>query len=152
MRNFKPSEFNHLDRMDSDFLNKVDRFRSWHGFPTLITSDWRDSATSAHGRGVALDMVLFLPRYWRTKQPSWFTIWQIAHQYGFRGIGVYFDWKVDGKPVIGLHVDDSDDDSRRPLSWVRISGRYYYFRSHKGTFIAPDGRELNFIDLFSLSL
>jgi len=149
LTHFKPHEFNHMTRMDADFLQKVDAFRAWHGFPTLLTSDYRDSDTSAHGEGLALDMVLYTPKRWADKQPDWFTIWQVAHQFGFRGIGVYFDWNAFGKPVIGLHVDDSQRNAR-PLSWVRISGRYYYFRHHNGMFVSPDGRSISPKDFFTL--
>jgi len=45
---------------------------------------------------------------------------------GFTGIGVYYDWKWNGKPLpIGFHVD------ARPASktqiWKRINKKYIYF-------------------------
>ena len=45
---------------------------------------------------------------------------------GFGGIGLYYDWEWNGKPLlIGFHVDT------RPLKkfqiWKRINGRYAYF-------------------------
>lgn len=52
-----------------------------------------------------------------------------------RGVGIYFDWEVDGQPVIGLHTDIVQPGKRnRPLRWLRTFGRYYYQSTASGTF------------------
>lgn len=41
----------------------------------------------------------------------------------FRGIGIYYDWSWDGKPLpIGFHTDRR----KRPQIWKREKGKYFY--------------------------
>jgi len=52
--------------------------------------------------------------------------WNLVKGSGFRGIGVYYDWSWDGKPLkIGFHGD------LRPATiaqiWKRVEGEYIYF-------------------------
>lgn len=43
---------------------------------------------------------------------------------GFNGVGIYYDWKWDGKILsIGFHTDFGD----RIQLWKRWAGKYYYF-------------------------
>jgi hypothetical protein len=144
---FKATEFNNLHRMDADFLAQIVAWRLWHGFPCMITSDYRESATSTHGKGLALDIVMYEPKQWKAKQPNWFTIFTTALQGGFSGVGIYFDWTVDGRKVIGLHVDNGREHS---LAWIRHQQRYYYFRANTGKFTHSDGRTIEPNQLFNL--
>jgi hypothetical protein len=147
-KSFQPSEFNHFSKMNGAFLARVEAFRGEHGYPTLLTSDFRDHPTSAHGKGVALDMVLY--SQWKVKQPHWFEIYTRAVNFGFAGVGIYFDWNAFGKPVIGLHIDDLQDSQRRPLQWIRTNGnRYYYLRG--GRFLHSDGSELTLAQIEDLA-
>jgi hypothetical protein len=146
---FPPSEFKHYERMNKAFLARVEEFRRITGYPMLITSDWRDHPTSAHGKGEALDLVVY--RKWREQQPHWFDIYTQAVHFGFSGVGIYFDWTAFGKKVIGLHVDDLADPTKRPLQWVRTNNtRYYYNR--RGTFInSADNSILTIADIDAIA-
>lgn len=45
-------------------------------------------------------------------------------QSGFTGIGIYYDWKWDGKSLsVGFHTDLR----KRPQIWKRENGKYIYF-------------------------
>jgi hypothetical protein len=145
---FQPHEFKHYQKMNGAFLARIEAFRLAHGYPTLLTSDWRDHPTSAHGKGVAVDQVLY--SQWKVKQPHWFEIYTRAVNFGFAGVGIYFDWNAFGKPVIGLHIDDLQDSQRRPLQWIRTNGnRYYYLRN--GQFTHHDGTVLSLAQIDALA-
>lgn len=125
------------------FLKSFLQWRDWHGCPTLITSAYRNHPTSAHGKGVALDVILFEPGGWlqRPLQPE--HLWNVATVWPFLGVGMYFDWNLtdrDGerRPAMGVHVDLMEDARRRPLRWIRVDGEYRYLDPKTGLF---GGRE-----------
>lgn len=102
------------------------KFRIWHNYSTLITSAYRDDS-GTHGMGLAFDQVLYSK--WKQKQPNHYEIWRLATTFPWWGVGMYFDWSVNGEAVIGLHTDISQE-SNRPLRWIRQNGVYYYERKH----------------------
>lgn len=53
---FAEHEFSHPEKMDVAFLLWLDKVRERSGVPFVITSSWRDSATSLHGLGMAVDL------------------------------------------------------------------------------------------------
>lgn len=120
-----------LGKIDMGFLRSFLAWRRWHGLSTLVTSGWRKGDHRSHGHGFAFDVLLF--DRWRESQPSALHHWLLATTWGFRGVGLYFDWSYTNKkddkiPAIGLHVDGwpGTNHSRRPLRWLRINGDYYY--------------------------
>jgi hypothetical protein len=128
-----------INRMDVGFLRSFLAWRRWHGFPTMISSAWRKGDPKSHGRGLAFDVLLF--DQWLSSQVSELQHWLLATTWGFNGVGLYFDWSYTNKegnkvPAIGLHVDGwaGNDQSQRPLRWLRINGHYYYQSLASGHF------------------
>jgi hypothetical protein len=139
-----------IEKMDTGFLRSFLAWRQWHGLSTLISSAWRDSDPRAHGAGMAIDCLLFLK--WRQSQPSALQHWLQASTWGFKGVGLYFDWAYthreavvssDTVPAIGLHVDgwDGARPGQRPLRWLRIDGLYYYQSLTHGTFYCRTNKQ-----------
>lgn len=141
---FKPAEFlSGAENLKLGFLRSFLEWRDWHGCPTLITSAYRNHPTSAHGKGVALDVILFEPGRYMQQTLSAEHLWNIATIWPFSGVGMYFDWNLtyrDGvrRQALGVHVDLLADKKRRPLRWVRIDGEYLYLDPRTGLF---GGRE-----------
>ena len=94
MRNFDISEFDcthtGLNKMDEDFLAKLDDLRTACGFMFIITSGYRDrshpnerskSVGGTHSQGLAADIAV-------TGGVQRLRIVQEALRLGFRGIGV----------------------------------------------------------------
>ncbi|MEX2352209.1 MAG: hypothetical protein WD529_07230 [Balneolaceae bacterium] len=129
-----------IERMDTSFLRSYLAWRKWHGFSTLISSTWRKDDPNAHGKGMAIDNLLFTQ--WREAQPTAMHHWLLASTWPFKGVGLYFDWNYLDRsrnrdiPAIGLHVDgwDGDRPGQRPLRWLRIDGNYYYQSVTYGSF------------------
>ena len=128
-----------IERLDIGFLRSFLAWRQWHGLPTLVTSAWRKKDPKAHGQGLALDVLLF--EGWLALQPSPLQHWLLATTWGFKGVGLYFDWSYANKagkrvPAVGLHVDQwsGANITQRPLRWLRIDGNYYYQSLQQGTF------------------
>jgi hypothetical protein len=137
---FKPEEFlAGAENLKLPFLKSFLAWRDWHGCPTLITSAWRDSKTSAHGKGVALDVILFEPGKYLVQTLSPEHLWNVATLWPFAGVGMYFDWQLtyrDGmrRQALGVHVDLLADPKKRPLRWVRVNGEYRYLDPRTGLF------------------
>ena len=54
--------------------------------------------------------------------------WNFVKGSGFRGIGVYYDWALNGKKLdIGFHGDMRP--AKKAQIWKRINGKYIYFLS-----------------------
>lgn len=135
-----------IKKIDIGFLRSFLAWRQWHGLPTLITSAWRKGDPKAHGHGFAFDLLLF--DRWLTSQPSALQHWLLATTWGFKGVGLYFDWNYTNKkkevvPAVGLHVDgwSGNNTSVRPLRWLRIDGLYYYQSLIHGTFYCKTNKQ-----------
>jgi len=147
---FKIHEFHIQDtigRMETGFLQSFLAWRQWTGIPTMITSAWRYNDQKSHGKGKAIDCLLFAQ--WRVKQVSAMNHWLLATTWPFQGVGLYFDWsyrcpttKAD-IPAIGLHVDGWSGKShgQRPLRWLRIGGHYYYQSMVNGDFYCKTNQQ-----------
>ena len=57
LRYFKRQEFEWPEKMDHDFLRMLDELRHRAGVPMYVSSDYRNDPSSAHGHGVAVDVV-----------------------------------------------------------------------------------------------
>lgn len=141
---FTANEIPGLAKMDPDFMQRFVDFRAWHGMPTLVTSAYRESPTSAHGRGMAIDCMLFKPGKFRVETITAERLWRTAELWGWQGLGIYFDWRLqyrDGttRQAVGIHVDMLNDKQRRPLRWFRANGVYYYQNIIDGYFYADSG-------------
>lgn len=135
-----------IEKMDIGFLRSFLAWRQWHGLPTLISSAWRKGDPKAHGHGFAFDVLLF--ERWLEHQPSALRHWLLATTWGFKGVGLYFDWtftNTSGEkvPAIGLHVDgwDGNSHAQRPLRWLRMDGLYYYQSLASGNFYCKTNRQ-----------
>ena len=148
---FSPSEFSgDIKKMDSCFLRNFLAWRQWHGFSTMISSAYRKGNTGVHGKGMAIDCLLFTR--FRQEQVTPIQHWLTASAWGFKGIGLYFDWNYwnpalkSSVPAIGLHVDSYNGDARRtrPLRWLRIDGLFYYQSLQTGFFFCrTNGRTIS---------
>ena len=102
MKHFAKSEFDcqHTgeNRMEQDFLEKIDTLREYCGFPFVITSGYRSPShpleaikeiPGCHAQGVAADIKI-------TNSAHRYTLIRGALEHGFTGIGVAGDF---------IHVD-----------------------------------------------
>lgn len=136
-----------IEHMDPAFLRSVLAWRQWTGLPTMITSAWRKGDPRSHGKGMAIDCLLFTQ--WRVKQASAINHWLLATTWPFQGVGLYFDWSYRCPktradiPAVGLHVDgwSGNTPKQRPLRWLRINGLYYYQSVADGTFFCQTNRK-----------
>ena len=95
---FKAKEFDCPDKMDPDFIARLDLVRREAGVPFYISSDFRYKDDRAHGHGVAVDITDDpysdgITSQWR------FKVVRAAMKIGITRIGVYDahihldDWK-----------------------------------------------------------
>lgn len=111
MKYFKLSEFNCKEtgenRMDSEFLNKLDNLRELCGFPFTITSGYRSPDHSierakktpgTHSKGIASDVLV-------TDANQKYLIIKYAMELGFTGIGIAKNF---------IHVDTRETT---PVIW-----------------------------------
>lgn len=119
LRYFKASEFGpYWPLMSIELISKVDEFRHALGYPVLISpapgaigrpiiggDDVESGAEKSyhnymlHGEVMAIDLMPAPPGgATATERARWV---EVARQVGFRGIGLYPDWK----PRPGIHVD-----------------------------------------------
>jgi uncharacterized protein YcbK (DUF882 family) len=82
------------NRMEQDFLNKLDELRDYCGFPFVITSGYRSPShpledvkeiPGTHAQGIAADIKI-------TNSAHRYTIIKGALEHGFTGIGVAGDF------------------------------------------------------------
>lgn len=98
MKYFSTSEFDcqHTgeNRMEQDFLSKLDSLRDYCGFPFVITSGYRSPShpleavkeiPGTHAQGIAADIKI-------TNSAHRYTIIKGALEHGFTGIGVAGDF------------------------------------------------------------
>lgn len=148
--NFNPSEFQirqgtGVTDIDLDFFRSYAGWRQWHEYPILITSAYRPGDDGAHGRGEALDGILF--QDWKSKVVPPAEQWRIATTWPFQGIGIYFDWSFrtnqgEDQQAVGLHCDNlSKKGVSRPLRWIRADGIYYYQSIKDGRFYTSNGQQ-----------
>lgn len=101
---FSSDEFDHPDKMDPNFLRKLDIARELAGRPFILTSDLRPDERSAHSSGTAVDI----------RASSGAERWAIvmaALRAGFTRIGIYDRH---------LHLDD-DPEKPSNVLWPGIS-------------------------------
>lgn len=82
LKYFRRGEFNDPDRMDKEFLSKLDFARARAGVPFNLTSSFREGDLGAHGEGLAVDIACLGSR-WR------FQILKGLVSVGFTRIGIY---------------------------------------------------------------
>ena len=89
----------------------------FHKISHRINSDYREGDDGEHGKGNALDVVLF-----KSKPGDIHCIIQycIANQFDFGGLGFYPFWKTPG-----IHIDCREKKNPRSTWWADIKGRYH---------------------------
>lgn len=128
------------ENLNLGFLCSYLDWRGWHGFSTMVLSAYRPGSDKddAHN-GFAIDSVLW--KSWKKEVVHPKTQWLLATTWPFQGVGIYFDWGYNGKPVVGLHCDTLEN-KRRPVRWLRITREvngeetklYYYQSTKDGSF------------------
>ena len=124
IEHFKPSEFDHPDKLDRDALTLLDRMRhdegSRHGIIITVNADYATTGHSNNSRhywGDAFDIVI---RDEISRRPVPLLAQMVmAARYTWGGIGIYPYWNEQG-----IHVD------RRP--WTVFSRRAFWYRNRDG--------------------
>lgn len=113
-----------LDHIQPDHLENSFLFRGWHGWPTYISSFYREDDVGSHGEGRANDQILFKDYLQTPLDPL--AMYYRATTWPFLGVGLYLDWVFTNRQTgkrqrtPGLHTDDSRK-RRRPLRWIAFS-------------------------------
>ena len=124
IKNFKPSEFRHPDRMGYEFVKWLDQLRDEAGVPISITSSYRSPAHNASVGGAKDSAHTDVPcnaidigERPRSSDPNWnysrFQIVAAAMNLGCRRIGTYQNGS--------LHIDMTHGDRPAPRMW-RVVG------------------------------
>ena len=122
-KHFQEAEFKHPDKMSFAHIKRLDSFRDNIKTQVLVTSDWRDSETSMHGKGIATDVMF------PDMSPSkLYYLYLEAERHNFTGIGIYPHWVLNGKMVGGLHVDSRPPENGRGARWIciKVDGKQEY--------------------------
>ena len=114
IKHFKPSEFSEPEKISHELLCRLDALREYLGLSIMITSSTEGEhvESSQHYLGKAVDVVI--PNY----QGSLFSLYLIIERFGFRGIGLYPDWKLRGKKIGGFHLDVRTVDNYQSAKWI----------------------------------
>jgi len=139
---FKPREFddpaypNSGEQIDDELLLKLYRLREETGW--AIITHWQvGGAIDVDGRyGHAPNSYHLLKNgakavdfHFKTNAPVNLQIYYVLKQ-GFGGVGIYYDWHWNGKPLpVGFHVDVRSE--RNFVVWKRIHRQYIYIISTK---------------------
>jgi len=105
-------------------LENMYKERNWHGYPTFLSSVWRD-VDGVHGWGEAVDQILFKKGGYMRQPLHPLHLWTLSTAWPWMGVGMYLDWRYtnrdDGKihRTPGIHKDIHQGGERsRPLRWV----------------------------------
>lgn len=102
-------------------LNELAKLEQYLGQIATITSGFRSGDPKEHGQGLAVDVMF--PGY----PGSLFDLYLAAERFGFKGIGIYPDWKYLGVTKGGLHLDMRIE---KPARWTgyrnTLSGNNVY--------------------------
>jgi len=88
------------DKLKPELLLALDLLRLKLDTPIKITSAYRSSDGGWHGKGAAVDFVL--PAWNKTAYEAYVIIQSVT---ALQGIGLYPNWTLNGKRIIGFHVD-----------------------------------------------
>ena len=113
IKHFRKEEFNHPKRMAYAHVKRLDKFRDNLGSSIIITSDYRESETSMHGKGLATDIIA-------PKITNLFEFYLEAERFNFTGLGIYPHWQLNGNVIGGLHVDSRSPKNGRGARWICI--------------------------------
>lgn len=117
IKHFSKSEFNSPEKMSYAHIKRLDKFRDNILTSVNITSDYRESETSMHGKGIATDIVF-------PKMPldKLYYLYLEAERHNFTGIGIYPHWYYGSKDNIigGLHLDSRPPENGRGSRWICI--------------------------------
>lgn len=108
-------------------LSNLNTFVDAVGSPVIITSAYRQGDKGAHGRGLAIDVIV--PAF----KGRLLDLYLLAEKQSWVGIGVYPAWKVDGVTVGGLHLDLR---SGPPARWMGLGS------DKNQTYVALDQAQL----------
>jgi len=100
LHHFASGEFNEPEKMDTEFIQKLDKARSLAGVSFKITSSFREGDEKTHGLGLAVDIAC--EKDGKCKER--FQIIIALHSVGITRIGIY-DRHIHGDE--GDRVDSS---------------------------------------------
>lgn len=130
---FNKSEFHKPLKMDFFFLRRLDFFRSYIQTPLIISSsnEKRSREGSQHNLGLAVDILA--PNF----SGSLFDLYLCAERFGFTGIGIYPDWKIDDIYCGGLHLDKRFESRAKGARWIgrKVKGKNEYFKMSQQTLV-----------------
>lgn len=101
-------------KIDPDLISKLEDFQTKIGLSVIVTSGYRpQSDGSQHQLGKAADIMV-------PSGMSLLSLYKVAEDCGFTGIGIYPDWRLEGKKLGGLHVDVRDRQGPH-AKWMGVS-------------------------------
>lgn len=107
VRNYRPGDFKHPEKLDFHVVQGVDRLTSILGVKASILDDYRVGDTGQHGRGRAIDLTY-------PTIDSMTVLDTIRRMTWFSGFGMY----VNELGAVSFHVDTRTDRSPdNPATW-----------------------------------
>lgn len=101
-RNSVKDNWGDFDKISPVIIQAAQALRSRIGFPIYVTSGFRESSESQHGKGLALDIIS--PDF--VKAHSLFDMFLEAEKISeITGLGLYPYWKYENQLRGGLHID-----------------------------------------------
>jgi uncharacterized protein YcbK (DUF882 family) len=129
LRFFRPSDVFAPDKIDFTLMYKLDQLRIFINKPIIITSSNDPGQVhennSYHYKGLAVDIVV-------PQADNMMDVYLAATRFNWGGIGIYPDWKYDGKTVGGMHLDVRPvDASGHNASWMGVGSPQQYVAFNK---------------------
>lgn len=135
INNFIPEEFDDPDHpgshvhMDPVTIIRLDQLRDQTGWPVITHNKFGlHGCVCMEKSGHAPNSLHYPPNcsavdfHFDTETDTRTQAMTVLRS-GFNGIGIYYDWQWDGKPLpIGFHVDNRT----RPQIWKRQTNQYIY--------------------------
>src|SRR6185369_17437059 len=111
--------------MDYDFVKTVDQYRSFTKIPMIVScgTQGEHAQLSLHYSGLAGDFVF------PTKNDfTLFDLYLTAFRFPFTEVGIYPQWRYNGREVGGLHLGRSKGPIDHKKTWIGLdteTGRQY---------------------------
>lgn len=116
-----------FDKIQPVIIKKAQELRDLIGYPLIVTSGYRESKSSQHGLGLALDVIA--PEY--VAKYGLRSFFLGAEKVGFKGLGVYPFWKYNKAVAGGLHIDEREGVRARWMGVLDPQQKQIYIALNK---------------------